>query len=132
MVTRISSRAERRGWAPSPGAWSGAVFIAVLALLQTSVTPYFPVLGARPALVLVSVVIFATFQVGQRSLVWGFGGGLLVDLFSAAAPGTNALLFTLIAYAAGSGGFVLDRPRVKIQENHPCHAPDQGSPIIAE
>ena len=86
-----------------------ALFVFVLALLQTSVLPYFEVFGVQPALVMVAVVILATTHTDSRALLWGFGGGLAVDLFSAAPIGTNALLFTLLAFAAGVGGRGLDR-----------------------
>ncbi len=91
-----------------------ALFLALLALVQTSVLPYFEILGAQPSLVLVSVVVLATMQVGTRALAWGFGGGLVVDLFSAAPLGTNALLLTVIAYAAGGGFGGVDRANVVI------------------
>ena len=89
-----------------------ALFVFVLALLQTSVLPYFEVFGVQPALVMVAVVILATTHADSRALRWGFGGGLAVDLFSAAPIGTNALLFTLLAFAAGLGGRGLDRTLV--------------------
>ena len=90
------------------------MFVVLLALVQTSVLPYFEILGAQPSLVLVVVVILATMQVGTRALLWGFGGGLVVDLFSAAPLGTNALLFTVIAYVAGAGFGGVDRTNLVI------------------
>ena len=110
----MGGAARRTRWIPSPGSWAAAVFIALLALVQTSVLPYFEILGSQPSLILVSVVILATMQVGTRALVWGFGGGLLVDLFSAAPLGTNALLFTLIAYVAGAGFGGVDRSNLVV------------------
>ena len=109
MLTRIPQRSGWRGRLPPLGAWVAALFVTLLAVLQTSVLPYFPILGVQPALVLVSAVVFASTHTGSQALIWGFGGGLLVDLFSAAPLGTNALLFTLIAFAVGTGGRGLDR-----------------------
>ena len=114
MVPRLGTAARGARRLPSPGAWAAALFVALLALVQTSVLPYFEILGTQPSLVLVSVVILATMQVGTRALAWGFGGGLLVDLFSAAPLGTNALLFTLFAFAAGGGFGGVDRANIVI------------------
>ena len=114
MAPRLGTAARGARRLPSPGTWAAALFLALLALVQTSVLPYFEILGAQPSLVLVCVVILATMQVGTRALGWGFGGGLIVDLFSAAPLGTNALLFTLIAYLAGSGFGGVDRANVVI------------------
>ena len=114
MVSHLGTAARGARWLPSPGTLAAALFLALLALVQTSVLPYFEILGAQPSLILVSVVILATMQVGTRALGWGFGGGLLVDLFSAAPLGTNALLFTLIAYVAGGGFGGVDRANLLI------------------
>ena len=114
MVSRLGTAARGVRWFPSPGTWAAAIFLALLALVQTSVLPYFEILGAQPSLVLVSVVILATMQVGTRALGLGFAGGLMVDLFSTAPLGTNALLLTLIAYVAGGGFGGVDRANVVI------------------
>ena len=91
------------------GSLAAIVFVALLALLQSSVAPHFPILGIQPSLVLVAVVLVATIDPGSRSLRWGFLGGLAVDIFSAMPLGTNAILFTLFAFALGAVGQGLDR-----------------------
>ncbi len=109
MITRLPQSTGWFGRVATLSSVAAALFVALLALLQTGVLPFFPVMGARPSLVLVAVVAFASMHVGPRALAWGFGGGLLLDLFSSAPLGTNALLFTVIAYAAGRVGLGLDR-----------------------
>ena len=109
MIARAPQSTGWMRWVARPSSVAAALFVALLALLQTGVLPFFPVFGARPSLVLVSVVVFASMHVGPRALAWGFGGGLLLDLFSTAPLGTNALLFTVIAYATGRIGLGLDR-----------------------
>lgn len=114
MPLGFGSIARRIRWIPSPATCTVAVFIWMLALVQTSVLPYFKILDTQPSLVLITVVLLATMQVGIRALAWGFSGGLFVDLFSAAPLGTNALLFTLVAYAAGARFGGVDRENIVV------------------
>ncbi len=106
-----------------PGGWGGSTFtrpapdrgtairtlltlaaIVSAAILQTSATPFFPVLGIRADLVLIFVAVWATVARGLRILFWAFAAGLFLDLSSGTPTGTNTLAITVAAYVAALGG----------------------------
>ena len=95
MISHLGTAARGVRWLPSPGTLAAALFLALLALVQTSVLPYFEIMGAQPSLVLVSVVILATMQVGTRALGWGFGG---VDRANVLIPVVAVALATAAYY----------------------------------
>ena len=101
-----------RNWLPSPGGLGAVGLIGILALLQACVFPFFPIVGTSPSLVLMLVIALATIDNRSRVLVWGFAGGLIVDIFSAAPLGTSALLFTLLAHLTGRWGRRFERVTV--------------------
>ena len=104
MLPRLQQQHRRRRRLPSARSLAAVGFVALLAVVQSSIAPHFPILGVQLSLVLVAVILAATIGSGRRALWWGFLGGLGVDLFSAAPLGTNAVLFTLLAFALGAGG----------------------------
>lgn len=101
-----------RGWRVRIGTVAATLLILTLGLLQTSVFPSFAIAGIRPSLVLMAAVILARVSEDSRALYWGFLGGLLIDLLSAAPVGVNTLLFTLIVYIVGGQGHRFDRVNV--------------------
>jgi rod shape-determining protein MreD len=96
------------------GVIAAALLIAGLGLLQTSVFPSLAIVGVRPSLVLMAAITLATVSDDTRALYWGFTGGLLVDLLSAASLGVNALLFTLLVFIIGGQGRRFDRANLAI------------------
>ena len=98
------NQSDHSNWLPSPGGLGVVTLIGILALIQACVSPFFPILGTNPSLVLMLVIAIATIDNRSRSLVWGFMGGLIVDIFSSAPLGTSAFLFTLLVHLAGSWG----------------------------
>ena len=102
----------RRGWRVRVGAVGATLVILLLGLLQSSVFPYFEVVGIRPSLVLMAAITLATVSNDSRALYWGFLGGLLIDLLSAAPLGVNTLIFTLLVYIIGGQGRRFDRANV--------------------
>lgn len=86
--------------------------LAVAAILQTSATPFFPVLGIRTDLVLVFVAVWATVARGSRILFWAFAAGLFLDFISGTPAGVNMLALTLAAYAAALGGAGMFRTKL--------------------
>ena len=78
--------------------------LALAAILQTSATPFFPVLGIRTDLVLVFIAVWATVARGSRILFWAFAAGLFLDFISGTPAGVNVLALTLVAYVATLGG----------------------------
>ena len=102
----------RRGWRVRIGVIGATFLILLLGLLQTSVFPYFEIVGIRPSLVLMAAITLATMSNDSRSLYWAFLGGLLIDLLSAAPVGANTLIFTLLVYIIGGQGRRFDRANV--------------------
>jgi rod shape-determining protein MreD len=78
------------------------ISLLLAALLQSSVTGYFPLFGAEWVPVVQVVAALAVLQGPLAGATWGFVGGLLLDLFSGAPWGTSALALTL---AGTLGGF---------------------------
>ncbi len=93
-----------QGWRVRVGTIAAALLILTLGLLQASVFPSFAIAGIRPSLVLMAAVVLARVSDDSRALYWGFLGGLLIDLLSAAPLGVNTLLFTLLVYIVGGQG----------------------------
>lgn len=72
-----------------------------VALLQDIVLARVSILGGRPDLVLLSVVAWATLRGSAEGIVWGFIGGLLLDLFSGGPMGGITLALLVVALLAG-------------------------------
>lgn len=71
--------------------------LLVLAMLQTAVLPLFPLFGLVPVWILLVVIIWSMLRGPQEGVVWGFFGGLMLDIFSAGPFGLNAMALTLVA-----------------------------------
>lgn len=71
--------------------------LLILAMLQTAVWPLFPLFGLVPVWTLLVVLIWSLLRGPQEGVVWGFFGGLILDIFSAGPLGLNALVLTLVA-----------------------------------
>jgi len=57
--------------------------------------------GARPDLMLLVVLVWAVVRGVDEGLVWGFVGGLIVDLLSGGPLGATALALLAVAFLAG-------------------------------
>ena len=87
-----------------PLAAAGAVLVA---LVELSVAPYVEIAGLKPDLVLIAVVVIASFAGLERAMVWAFVGGLMLDLLSAGPyRPLGATSFTLLV-VAGIAAFVV-------------------------
>jgi rod shape-determining protein MreD len=76
----------------------GIPFLALLAVLQSSVLSYLRFLDGRPDLVLLAVVAWGLTGRAREAMAWGFTGGIFLDLLSGLPLGTSSLMLTLIAY----------------------------------
>lgn len=103
----------------SPSPYFTIPFLLIVAILQSTAAPRLVVYGVRPDLMLVSVVawtLLAAFRLRELQytgeppslwrgindgVVWGFTGGMFLDLLSGAPFGLSAL--ALIAAAAAVG-----------------------------
>ena len=74
--------------------------MVALALLQSVLLARVDLLGARPDLMLLAVLTWAAIRSEREGLIWGFVGGLLIDLLSEAPLGGSSLALVLIAFIA--------------------------------
>lgn len=75
-----------------------SVYVAVplmflLAVVQTAVLPYFPILNLTPLLPFLFALAWALIHHPEDGLVWAFLGGLFIDLFSLNLVGITTLAF---------------------------------------
>lgn len=81
-----------------------AVFVlAGIALLQTTLAPYFSFMGATPEFMLLAVVSWSLLRGGREGAIWGFLGGLMLDLLSGGPFGAILLPLVLAGYLSGLG-----------------------------
>jgi rod shape-determining protein MreD len=63
--------------------------------------PRLSVLGGRPNLIILAVIAWALRRGSAEGAVWGFMGGLLLDLFSGGPLGAMSLSLLVIGSVAG-------------------------------
>ncbi len=80
----------------------GAILVTAL-LLTTVVAPAFAIVGARPDLVLLSVVAFGLTDGPGTGARYGFSAGLLSDLVSGSSQlvGLGAFVLLIVGYLVG-------------------------------
>lgn len=86
--------------------------LAMVALWQATVAPHLIILGARPDLMLLTVVSWSVLRGVREGVVWGFVGGLCLDLFSGASFGLSALVLMAVGLFSGLGETAITRGRV--------------------
>lgn len=67
--------------------------MAVLAIVQTAVLPYFPILGMTPQLPLLVSISWALLRGIDEGVIWAFIAGLFLDLMSVTPIGVTSLSF---------------------------------------
>ncbi|RLC93666.1 MAG: rod shape-determining protein MreD [Chloroflexi bacterium] len=72
-----------------------------IALIQSILLSRVSLKGARPDLMLLVVLAWAAVRSVDEGVVWGFVGGLIIDLLSGGPLGATALALTLAAFWAG-------------------------------
>jgi len=83
----------------------GAVILFIVSLVQSVVLPQAVPLAARPQLIVMLVVAVCLVEGLHDAIIWGFIGGLLLDLMSGPVLplGSNALILVLVALLASLG-----------------------------
>jgi rod shape-determining protein MreD len=76
-------------------------FLTGVALLQTTLLSKVSLLGARPNVMLLVVLIWTVVRGIDEGLVWAFVGGLILDLLSGGPLAAMALALLASAYLAG-------------------------------
>lgn len=67
--------------------------MALLAIVQSSISPRFPIAGVVPQLLFIVAMSWALARGLAEGLVWAFIAGIFVDLFSLAPVGVSSLVF---------------------------------------
>ena len=78
----------------------GAIIVVAL-LIQLTLINSITILGLKPDLILVVVVIFSLLKGEKEGTISGFASGLLQDIFSTGLLGINALVKTVIGFTCG-------------------------------
>lgn len=90
--------------------------MAGLAVLQASLLSHLRLLEGRPDLILLAVVGWALTGRGQQAMVWGFFGGIFLDLMSGMPLGVSSSAFVLVglAVSASEGRFWSVNPLMQL------------------
>jgi len=78
----------------------GAIIVAAL-LIQLTLINSITILGLKPDLIMVVVVVFSLLKGEKEGTISGFASGLLQDIFSTGLLGINALAKTVIGFTCG-------------------------------
>jgi len=75
--------------------------VAVALLIQLTLLNFFTVLGLKPDLILIIIVVLALLKGEQEGSISGFLAGLSQDFFSSSLLGINALAKTSLGFICG-------------------------------
>ena len=78
----------------------GAIIVVAL-LIQLTLINSITILGLKPDLIMIVVVVFSLLKGGKEGTISGFASGLLQDIFSTGLLGINALAKTVIGFTCG-------------------------------
>jgi rod shape-determining protein MreD len=79
------------------------------ALLQSTALARMEISNVKPDLVLLLVLVGALVYGSRTAVVWAFGGGLALDIFSGGPMGLSSLALMAAALVAGIGHRTLSR-----------------------
>ena len=83
--------------------YAAVALLGIIAIVQSSVLARLDATAVHPNLMLLTVMAWSLLRGSREGLVWGFAGGLALDLLSGGPLGLNAFLLTLAGYASGFG-----------------------------
>ncbi len=81
------------------------LLLAGIALLQTTLAPHLSFISGQPQFMLLTVVSWSLLRGGREGVIWGFIGGMMLDLLSGAPLGVLTLPLLLVGYLSGLGEF---------------------------
>lgn len=93
---------------------SGLIVLPVITLLQEGVADHVAVGGIMPNLVLLAVVNWGLVRGVEEGMLWGFIGGIFLDLFSGLPFGTSSFAFVAITGLVSLGETALLRTSVML------------------
>ncbi len=88
--------------------------LGILAVLQSVVVPRLAILHVGPNPMLLFVVGWTLFHGRREGLLWGFVGGLWLDIFSGGPMGASSLALMAAAMVAGLGHRTLYRTNLLV------------------
>jgi len=78
-----------------------SAIIVVALVIQLTLINSVAILGLKPDLIMVVVVVFSLLKGEKEGAISGFASGLLQDIFSTSLLGINALVKTVIGFTCG-------------------------------
>src|SRR5437868_12859093 len=83
----------------------GAILLFIASLVQSVVLPETVPVAARPQVVVLLVIAVCLVENLYQAAIWGFIGGLMLDLMNGPIlpVGSNALILVLVALLASMG-----------------------------
>ena len=96
----FSSSFSPRGWG---GSWLMVPMLGAAAIFQVVVVPKLTVRGVYPDLVLLLVIAKSLIAGGRSAVMWGFVGGLWMDVLSGGPMGASSLALMATALLTGIG-----------------------------
>ena len=79
-----------------------SAIIVVALLIQLTLINSVTILGVKPDLILIVILVFSLLKGGKEGAISGFVSGLLQDIFSTGLLGINALVKTVIGFTCGT------------------------------
>lgn len=80
-----------------------SLLLIIIALAQTTLSPHLAILGVQPNPMLLIVLSWSLLRGGKEGMLWGFGGGILLDMLSGGPFGTSTLPLLLVSFLTGWG-----------------------------
>lgn len=87
-----------------PGFFTALWLLPALALLQTGMGDHLAVANTLPSLMLIAVINWGILRGPDEGMMWGFMGGLCLDVFSGWPIGTNTVALVLVTSVVSLGG----------------------------
>jgi rod shape-determining protein MreD len=83
--------------------YASILLLISVALIQSAVMPHLTLWGVKPDLMLLVVISWSLLRGAREGIVWGFIGGLCLDLLSGAPFGLSALALLIVSFFSGLG-----------------------------
>lgn len=84
------------------GSFLSIPVLVIATILQATLMPQIAVLGGRPDLVFLTVILWSINAPLETGVVWAMVGGVMLDLLSAAPTGTSIVGMILIVFAVNA------------------------------
>jgi rod shape-determining protein MreD len=92
--------------------YASILLLISVALIQSTVMPHLTLWGVKPDLMVLVVISWSLLRGAREGIVWGFIGGLCLDLFSGAPFGLSALALLIVSFFSGLGEATIFRTHI--------------------